>query len=216
MKVEDVMTRDVAAVPPDATLKDVAQLLVSRGISGLPVVDDDGRVLGVISEADVLAKQRHEPERGGALARLLRRGGEQQDLKLDARLASEAMSTPVIAAQPHWSIATAADRMLDNQVNRLPVVQQDRLVGIVTRADLVRAFARTDDDLAREIREVVAVQQALWNDDGEVDVRVDAGEAVLTGALRSRTEAEILARMVRNVPGVVGVRSELRASVEDG
>jgi CBS domain-containing protein len=209
MKVEDVMTRDVATVSADATLKDVAHLLVDKGVSGLPVVDEDGRVVGVVSEADVLAKERHEPERGGALARLLHRDDAADDLKLEARLARDAMSAPVIVAEPHWSIASAADRMLDHRINRLPVIKHDRLVGIVTRADLVRAFARSDDDLACEIREVVDFQKALWNDQADIDVRVDAGEAVLAGTMRSRSYAEMLAKIVRNVPGVVGVRDEL-------
>jgi osmotically-inducible protein OsmY len=82
-------------------------------------------------------------------------------------------------------------------------------VGIVTRADLVRAFARSDDEIAVEIRELVALQQELWRDDTPIDVRIAAGEVTLAGEVRRRDEADVLPKMARTVPGVVSVRSEL-------
>jgi CBS domain-containing protein len=195
MRVEDVMTVDVATVKPEASLKDVARELSDRRISGMPVADDDGRVIGVISEADVLAKEESEPEAG--------------------RVAREAMTSPAITIEPHWPVAIAADRMIEGGVNRLPVVRQGRLVGIVTRADLVRAFARSDEQIAGDIREVVALQQELWRDQQPVEVRIDAGEVTLAGEVRRRDEAIVLPKMVRTVPGVVSVGSELTWSEED-
>jgi CBS domain-containing protein len=91
--------------------------------------------------------------------------------------------------------------MLDHSVNRLPVVQGGRLVGIVTRADLIRAFARSDEEIVREVRETVALQEAMSFDRGPVKVRVEAGEATLTGSVRRRTDAEILPKIVAKVPG---------------
>jgi CBS domain-containing protein len=215
MRVEDVMTRDVAAVGPGTSLKQVARELVRRRVSGMPVVDDHGRVVGVVSEADVLVKERGDSDQGGALARLLHGVDHAQELKLDARTAGEAMTSPAITIEGFWSVATAAQLMLDRAVNRLPVVQRGRLVGIVTRADLVRAFARSDDDVAQEIREQLALQEALWLDSGVVEVRVDAGETTLAGEVRRRSEAEVLPRIVATVPGVIGVHSQLTWS-EDG
>ena len=213
MRVQDVMTVDVATVKPDTSLKDMARELSRRRISGMPVVDDDGRIVGVISEADVLAKEQSEPEhRAGALARLLNREGPS---KLGARVVGEAMSSPAVTIQPHCPVARAAEEMLEREVNRLPVVQQERLVGIVTRADLVRAFARSDEQIAGDIRAMVALQQELWRDQRPVEVAIDAGEVTLTGEVRRRDEAALLAKMVRTVPGVVNVRSDLAWSEED-
>jgi CBS domain-containing protein len=203
------MTRDVATVALETSLKDVARVLVARGISGLPVVGDDGEVLGVVSEADVLAKERPAPEEVGALARLVHRADPVAQAKGAARTAGEAMTSPAITIEPFWTIPTAAQIMLEHGVNRLPVVHLGRLVGIVTRADLVRAFARTDDEIAREIRDHVALQEVLGLENGELDVQVHAGETTIAGSVRTRTEAEILPKLVAKVPGVVSVRSEL-------
>jgi CBS-domain-containing membrane protein len=216
MRVRDVMTRDVATVAPDTSLKDVARELVARGISGVPVVDEDGRVVGVVSEADVLAKERREPEDdGGGLARFVHRQDPNARSKRDARLAGEAMTSPAITIEPFWTIPSAAQIMLDRSINRLPVVQDGRLVGIVTRADLVRAFARSDEEIALEIREQVALQEALWLEDGSVDVVVQAGETTLTGSVRRRADAEVLPQIVAKVPGVVTVHSNLTWSEEE-
>ncbi|HZC29899.1 MAG TPA: CBS domain-containing protein, partial [Gaiellaceae bacterium] len=156
MRVQDVMTKDVAAVLPGTPLKEVAQLLVDRKVSGVPVVDGDGCVLGVVSETDLLVKERGAPRRrGGPLAWLVDPIEIGQRLKLEARVAGEAMSAPAVTISPLRSLAAAAESMLDNRVNRLPVVRDGKLVGIVTRADLVQAFARSDAELVQEIREDV-------------------------------------------------------------
>jgi CBS domain-containing protein len=215
MRVQDVMTREVATARPETSLKDVARELVARGISGMPVVDDDGTVLGVISEADVIAKERGEPHEDGAMARLLHRVDPGERAKHDARVAGEAMTSPAITIESYWTIPGAAQLMLEHAVNRLPVVQRGRLVGIVTRADLVRAFARSDEEIAVDIRDHVALQEAMWHDAGAVAVEVAAGETTLTGNLRRRCDAELLPKLVAKVPGVVSVRSELTWSEDD-
>jgi CBS domain-containing protein len=209
------MTRDVATVALEASLKDVARLLIARGISGLPVVGDDGEVVGVVSEADVLAKERPAPEEVGALARLVHRADPVAEAKGAARTAGEAMTSPAITIEPFWTIPTAAQIMLDHRINRLPVVHQGRLVGIVTRADLVRAFARTDEEIVREIRDQVTFQEALVFANGALDVHVHGGETTIAGTVRTRTEAEILPRLVAKVPGVVSVHSELTWTDDD-
>ena len=216
MRVEDVMTVDVATVRPETSLKDMARELSGRGISGMPVVDDDGQVIGVISEADVLAKEQFAPEqRAGVVARLLNRDEREEPGKPGARVVMEAMTSPAISIERHWPVAIAAEQMIERGVNRLPVVQQGRLVGIVTRADLVRAFARSDEQIAGDVRELVALQQELWRDEQPIEVGIDAGEVTLAGEVRRRDEAAILSKMVRTVPGVVSVRSDLTWSEED-
>ena len=217
MRVSDVMTVDVATVPADAPLRDVARMLIDRGISGIPVVDADGTVIGVISEADVLAKERKESENGrGALARLVHHGAGEVDAKREARVVSEAMTAPAITTVPYMSVASAAGLMLEHGVNRLPVIDGGgRLVGIVTRADLVRAFARTDEQIVADAREQIATQQALAGDTNAVDIIVKDGEAILSGAVRRRSDTDVIPHLVRLVPGVVAVRSELTWSEKD-
>ena len=216
MRVQDVMTEDVAAVKPETSLKDMAVELSRRRISGMPVVDDDGRVVGVISEADVLAKEQPEPEPPmSAVARLLTRHEPEEPGRLGARLVRDAMTSPAVTIEGHWPVATAAEQMIARGVNRLPVVQGGRLVGIVTRADLVRAFARSDEQIAADVREIAALQQELWRDEQPIEIVIDAGEVTLAGEVRRREEALLLAKMVRTVPGVVSVRSQLTWSEED-
>src|SRR5919108_5520973 len=138
MNVRDVMSTDVATVEPGTSLKEVAQILVERGISGVPVVNTDGEVLGVVSETDLLAKARAEPPgaRGGPLAWLVDPIDIRARRKLSGRVAGELMSAPPVTIAPNRGLATTAGCMLDNRVNRLPVVLDGKLVGIVTRADL--------------------------------------------------------------------------------
>ena len=216
MRVQDVMTRDVVSVNADVPIKDVALELSRRGISGMPVVDDDGRVIGVISEADVLAMVGPEPEQHpGALARLLHRDEAEEPSRLGATVVRDAMTAPAVTIEGHWPVAIAAQEMIDRGINRLPIVQQGRLAGIVTRADLVRAFARSDEQIAGDVREMVALQQELWRDERPIDVAITAGEVALAGKARSREEATLLSEMVRTVPGVVNVRSGLTWAESD-
>ena len=149
MKVEQLMTHDPLTVRLDTSLKDVAAILSSQGISGLPVLDGDSRVLGVVSEADILRKEQGlGGPRGGVLG-WLDRGAP--DPKLEARTAGEAMTSPALTIGPGRPAAEAAKLMVERGINRLPVISRGRLVGIVTRADLVRAFHRPDEEIEREI-----------------------------------------------------------------
>jgi CBS domain-containing protein len=210
MRVHELMTTGVATVRPDTPLKDVALQLAERGISGMPVVDEEGAVLGVVSESDILAKALPEADEASSLlGRLLDRQDTETQRRLDARIASDAMTAPAVTIDGGVQVSTAAQRMLESDVNRLPVVEQGRLVGLISRADLVRAFARTDDAMAEEIRDLVGLQQELWRDERPVEVSIAQGEVTLSGHLRAADEAAVLAKMVRTVPGVVSVETEI-------
>jgi len=212
--VGDVMTRDVISVTPDVPIKDVAALLVQRGISGLPVCDPDGAVLGILSEADLLVKQGGTPERsGGLFAWLVDTAGSPDLAKLQAHTAGEAMTAPAITIVAESPVAEAARTMVDRGINRLPVVDDGALVGIVTRADLVRLYTRSDEEIAREIREDVA-GRLLWIAAERLEVEVERGEVVLRGQVDTELEAELLEKRVRLVAGVVGVRSDLSWAVD--
>jgi len=216
MRVRDLMSKDVITVAPDATLKDVATTLVERGISGMPVCDEAGRVVGVISEADILQKERGRVERrGGPLAWVLDPTHYADVTKSQARTAGEAMTAPAITIAPSSPAAAAARLMVAENVNRLPVVSQDeRLLGIVTRADLVRAFTRPDDEIAGEIRKDV-FERALWIEPDVLDVTVRDGEVELGGEVERRTDAVVLEKLVESIPGVVSVRSRVTHRIDD-
>ena len=125
------------------------------------------------------------------------------------------MTSPPITVMPIWTLASAAAIMIDKGVNRLPVVRGDELVGIVTRADIVRAFARSDEAIQEELRDSVQFHQGLVLDDSPVAVSVDEGRAVLAGTVRMRSQAERLAHVAAGVPGVVAVDSELTWTEDD-
>ena len=215
MKVDDLMTRDVVTVPPGASLKDAARLLVEHRISGLPVVDNQNHVLGVVTEADVLRKEADELLFPSPLAWLVGFDVEVDRSKIEARLVGDAMTTPALTIEAHQPVSLAARRMIERGVNRLPVVEDGKLVGIVTRADLVRAFVRSDAEIAREIREDVVVRR-LQLDEHSVQVEVDNGEVTLTGTVDNRADTQSLEALVSKVPGVVGVHSKLARTDEDG
>ena len=215
MRVEDVMTKDVKTVRPDTPLREVARILAEGKISGVPVVED-GKLVGVVSESDILVKERGErPGRGGLLGLIVDEGRELQT-KLQARSAGEAMTSPAITIGPKRTVTEAASKMVEEKVNRLPVVDdKGNLVGIVTRADLVRAFVRSDEEIAREIREDV-VFRTLWIPPEQVEVAVERGVVTLRGHVENRSDAELLPSFVQRVPGVIAVESYLTWEDEDG
>jgi CBS domain-containing protein len=205
MRVAELMTTNVLTVRRETSLKEVAGLLAARGISGAPVVDDGGRVVGVVSEADILAKERRltAPTATG-LARVLGRRPA-QDAKASARTAGEAMTAPALTVRADTRVDAAAALMLDRGVNRLPVVDgAGRLAGIVTRADLVRAFVHSDEEIEREIRDEVLLHE-LWLDPAHFSLTVQAGEVTVAGDLPAGPERDLLAARIRLVPGVVSV-----------
>ena len=207
MLVEDVMTREVISVAPSVSLRDAAALLVARRISGMPVVDDS-RVVGVISKRDVLFKEQRPLEAEGWRARLVEPFFSRASSKLDARVVSEAMTAPAVTIGPTATVALAARRMLEEGVNRLPVVANGVLVGLVTSSDLVRAFVRSDREIEREITDDLFGRKLLL-DHQVVCASVSDGNVVLRGVAPG-IEPDQLERLVRGVAGVVSVTTDAR------
>lgn len=217
LTVRDVMTKSVISVHPETPLKEVAQLLIDQRISGASVVDDDGVVVGVVSEADFLVKEQGaEAVRHRPLAWLVGESRESnaQLAKVGAVTAGEAMTAPAITIESDRRISEAASLMTARCVNRLPVVEGGRLVGIVTRADLMRAFVRPDDELAKTIREDVLLR-ILWLDPALFSVVVEDGVVSISGKVDRRSTAEVLERAVGMVPGVVDVHIDVTWSLDD-
>jgi CBS domain-containing protein len=205
MKVRDAMTTEVKVARPEASLKDVASILSEHRISGLPVVDDGDNVLGVISGGDILLKERAEVPEG--LQRLLHhKEASALASKVEARTAGEAMSAPAVTIEPFRELPEAAQLMIERGVKRLPVVEDGKLVGILTRFDLVCAFARSDEEIEREIRDET-LRGLTWPE--QLQITVTNGDVALRGEVESKFDAEALPPSIRRIPGVVSVDSEL-------
>jgi CBS domain-containing protein len=207
MKVSEVMTEKVFTVTAGTPLKIVATRMLEYGVSGMPVVEGD-RVLGVISETDILFKERPAPDRKGLVDWLVHYAEDPPIQKLEARTAGQAMTIPPVTIASGRPISDAATLMLELRIDRLPVVDSGRLVGIVTRADLVRAFIRSDEELAAEIRRGGMLER-LWLDPARLEVTVDQGNVVLGGDLDSEDMAESIVEFAKRTPGVVSVESRL-------
>lgn len=216
LKVRDLMTADVVTVRPTTPIKDAARLLVEHRISGMPVVDG-GRVVGVISEGDLIVKEHGaDPVERRPLARIFGDSPETraQLAKIVALTAGDAMTAPAITISADALVAEAAATMMRRGVNRLPVVDSDELVGVVSRADIVRAFVRTDEELTEAIRGDV-LYKTLWLDPSLFEVVVTKGKARIRGQVERRSEADVIERIAMMVPGIVGVENELTWTLDD-
>ncbi|GAQ60411.1 CBS domain-containing protein [Streptomyces scabiei] len=219
-KVGSVMTTDVVRAEYDTPFKEVARLLAGHRISGLPVIDDDEKVIGVISETDLMARQAETPDPYGPPRHrfpfaVLTRAARRQAVKAEARTAGRLMTEPPITVHADDTIVEAARTMARHRVERLPVVdEEDRLVGIVTRRELLQVFLRPDE----EIRSIVTrdvLEGALWLPPHSIDVTVAQGVVTLSGQTERKSETEIAVSMTRQVDGVVGVVDRLTWRLDD-
>ncbi|HEY6706029.1 MAG TPA: CBS domain-containing protein [Actinomycetota bacterium] len=208
------MTQDVVSVDEHAPFKDVAMLITERRVSALPVLDREGRVLGIVSEADLLLKEEF-PE-GSASGRLFKGRRRRTDrAKAAGDTAAELMTAPAVTVGPDASIAEAARLLYRHGIKRLPVVDPaGPLLGIVSRADLLKVFLRSDPDIAREVRQQV-LRRAMWMDPDTVVVDVRDGVVTLTGQLERRSLIPITVSLVRSLDGVVDVVDRLTFEVDD-
>ncbi|MGW5653891.1 CBS domain-containing protein [Streptomyces humi] len=211
--VGDVMTRSAVAVGRDAPFKDVVTLMDQWKVSALPVLEGDGRVIGIVSEADLLPKEEFrdaDPDRfvqRDRLADLAKAGGV---------TAGELMSAPAVTVHADATLAEAARIMVRRRVKRLPVVDGVGILeGIVSRADLLKVFLREDEELTEEVRrEVVDRLFPLAAD--HIRVEVAEGVVTLTGWIDGTELAPVAERLARAVEGVVDVRCRLApVSVRD-
>ncbi|MCX5554662.1 CBS domain-containing protein [Streptomyces sp. NBC_00038] len=217
-KVGEVMTSEVVGARRETPFKDVAWLLDRHRISGLPVVDADDKVVGVISETDLIRRQAAKAERDrGPRFRLpaLRRKARLATAKARATIAGQLMSTPAITVHPEQSVADAARVMERHHIERLPVVdEEDRLIGIATRRDLLRVFLRTDEEIRQEVIDEV-LTRAMCLPPYTVIVSVHDGLATLEGRLERRSDIPLVVQLTWRVDGVVGVMNSLTFRIDD-
>ena len=208
-QVDDVMTTAVVTVSQSAPYRQVVDLLVGHRFSAVPVVDDFQRVIGVVSEADLLRKIEYAGAEEPRLFDGRRRRGER--IKASARTVAELMSTPPVTVSAGTSLAAAARLMDSEAVKRLPVVDDlGRLIGIVSRGDLLKAHLRPDDEICADVESGV-LRTSLVDDANTVQ----DGVVTLTGRVDRISTKDIADRLIRQIPGVVAVVDELEYDYDD-
>ncbi|MBO0655785.1 CBS domain-containing protein [Streptomyces triculaminicus] len=206
--VGDLMTRSVVRVQRGTQFTEIVHVLHEHDITAVPVVDAEDRPVGVVSEADLLAKASRRPDAPFPPDPRVR-------AKHEATTAEGLMTSPAVCARPEWSVVEAARAMEEHRVKRLPVVDDDgRLVGLVSRADLLRVFLRTDRAIREEIIEDVLVR-TLGERPSAVGVEVNLGQVRLSGSVRRRSLLPALVQLCQSVDGVVSVEHQLSAETDD-
>lgn len=202
------MTTSVHVASPVTPFKLLVRLIEENRVSAIPIVDQQGVPIGIVSEADLLLKeQRHELESERDLVHPRRR--QQLRAKAAASAASELMTSPPITVMTGTSLAEAARLMQERKVRRLVVVdERGKIAGIVSRSDLLRVFLRTDEELREEIVGTL-IPALLCPAPAGLAVDVLSNAVTLSGEVDRKSDAEILARSARGLDGVVGVVNEL-------
>lgn len=212
--VGEVMSSPAIVVAPGAPFKEIVETLQEHRIGALPVVDADGRVIGVVSESDLLLKEerrdleaeRHLLPSRRAAAALARAAGT---------TARELMTGPAITIGPEARIDRAARLLLEHQVDHLPVVDDDRRPrGMLARGDLLDVFLRSDEQIRAAVVDDLLVG-TLWLDPAGLTIEVADGVVRVAGELPRKTDVQLVERLVPTLDGVVGVEAELTYRFDD-
>lgn len=219
MNAGDIMVKDVVSVGPEAEVREVAMLMLERRISGVPVVDGERRVLGIVSEGDLIRRPEIETDHApkGWLGMFLSDEERARDfVKSHGRKAREVMTQPAIGVAPDTPLDEVVRLMERHRIKRLVVVEDGRLAGLVTRADLLRAMVAHQDAFPaaasdRELRDRIdrMLRDEDWVTSAFVNVEVENGIAQLWGTVESAPQREALILAVRGVPGVRDVQAHL-------
>jgi CBS domain-containing protein len=214
LRIADVMTTDVVSVDEDAPFREIVDLLAERGVSAVPVLDAAGHVVGVVSQADLLHRVEltAHPCDGYLFEGARRRAGREKAMAATAR---DLMSQPALTVTAYVSVSEGARRMDEAEVKRLPVVdEQGRLVGIVSRGDLLKVFRQPDAAIAERVVADV-LRRAVGVAPPEVTVSVQDGVVTLAGTVERRSQIPVALGLTAAVDGVVDVVSELAYRWDD-
>ncbi|MEU3599165.1 CBS domain-containing protein [Streptomyces sp. NPDC006798] len=201
-RVSDVMTHTAVAIGRHAGFKEIVELMDQWKVSALPVLEGEGRVVGVVSEADLLSREEHRDDGPATGGRPPARPDEAAGLT-----AEELMSAPAVTVHPDAALAEAARIMARRRVKRLPVVDSLGLLeGVVSRGDLLKVFLRPDEEIAKDVRHTL---RDTVPGTERVTVSVRDGKVTLHGPVDDRALIPLLERAVRAVEGTVDTRMDL-------
>ncbi len=220
MNASDVMTVRVVTIEPDATVQAAAKLMLERGVSALPVVDKRGALVGIISEGDLVRRAETGTERKSSWWLNFISGADQQAydfVKAHGTRVSDVMSKEVVVAKPDTPLREVARLLEDNRIKRVPVVEGDLIVGVVSRANLLQALASAKPQAAAarpsdaELRDTITDRLAAqsWSHPSLVNPIVTDGVVELWGMVLSPTERNAVRVLVEETPGVRGVNDHL-------
>jgi len=220
MNASDVMTREAVSIRPEAGILEALRLMLDRRISGLPVVDANAMLVGILTEGDLLrrAELHTEPQRPAWLSLLFGPGRLADEyVHTHGRKVADVMTRHVVSVTEDVALPEIVRLMQRHRIKRLPVTNAGLLVGIVSRADLLRALANAppdaiatkDDDATLRARILEEIGRQPWGPSGAVEVVVENGEVNLRGVLTDVRERAALHVLVENFPGVIRVRDQL-------
>jgi len=205
--VRDVMSTHVIAVRQNASYKDMAAMLHEQRVSAFPVLDDHNKVIGVVSESDLLTKEALEGTVPGMLQSMT---SQREHARASAVTAAELMTKPPVTIGPDEPVTQAARLMYSRRLKRLPVTSDDgTLIGIVSRADVLSVYSRPDADIQREITQDL-IQGTFACDPARFTVTVADGIVTIEGAPETDLAGRDIVAAARHVEGVVAVRDRLR------
>ena len=214
----EIMTTPVITVSPDTLFGNIVAIMLQHRISGLPVVDESGRLVGIVTEADLLLKE-EEPRAQPALipwhgSSLRLERSHDRHRKAEGTTAGVLMTENVVSATEDATAHHLAHLMLARDVNRIPIVRDGRVVGIVTRADVLKVFTRGDEALLKVAHEALA--RDLWIDPKALSISCLNGVVTVSGTLDRRSDRDLLLRWVKAIDGVVDVNADrLEFRVDD-
>ena len=214
--VRDLMTKDVIAVRESTPYKEIVDLMAENQVSAVPVLDVDGHLAGIVSEADLLLKEQH-PGHGIEHHRMEAGRRRVEHDKAAGMVARQLMTTPVLSVGPDTTPGEAARLMHDHHVKRLPVVEETgSLIGIISRKDVLGIFLRPDDEIRRELIHDV-IERKLWltPEEAKIRVTVERGVVTLQGRVDRKSMLEIIVGLTYGVEGVVGVNNRMRFETDD-
>jgi CBS domain-containing protein len=220
MRAADIMTRDVITVAPEDSVQDVARLLVKQRISATPVLDSGGSVVGIVSERDLMRRAEIDTDEKRSWLRRAWAGRERLALdyvRTHAGKVADIMTSNVITANPDTSLRDIASLLEQNGIKRVPIVEAGKLVGIVSRADLLRAFAAlpvepaarvvSDDEIRKRL--YARLQSQHWISPSTLNVAVDHGVVEVWAAVNSHAERKAICVAAETIPGVIAVNDHI-------
>ncbi|MFD2419904.1 CBS domain-containing protein [Amycolatopsis pigmentata] len=193
MRAQDIMSTPVVTVGPEAPAKQAAALLSAHGFTALPVVDEDDRLIGIVTEADLIADRVPPDIRFRAADTTARRGGE---------TVADVMTSPCTGMAPGTDVALLARTLLEDRIRVMPIVEGSRVIGVVTRGDIVRTFARQDSEIAAEVRRHLAI----YGGPDRWKVEVHDGKVRIVDAFDDETDRHVATLLAEAVPGVVSAQ----------